>query len=200
MDSGMMVENLSLSDSDIRTVLRSRLSIQHAREVDSVVIEELGLCRGQVRVDVSVVNGLLHGYEIKSDRDSLRRLNGQIQLYGKVLDRATLVVGKRHLSEARSVLPVWWGIMCVHPSPRGIQFKTVRRPRNNPHRDPRALVELLWFDDAISFLEQRNAARGVRSKPRWMAWDRICQLFGVDEIATAVRAQLKARTAKQVLA
>ena len=35
-------------------------------------VEELGVCRGRVRVDVAVVNGTLHGYEIKSDRDSLR--------------------------------------------------------------------------------------------------------------------------------
>lgn len=196
----MVIKDLSLCDSDIRSVLRTRLSLQYAREPDTVVIEELGLCRGQVRVDVSVVNGLLHGYEIKSDRDSLRRLSGQIQFYGKVLDRATLVVGKRHLSEARAMLPAWWGITYVHGLTHGIQFKPVRRPRNNPQRDPRALVELLWFDDAIAFLEQRNAARGVRSKPRTMAWDRICQVSGIDEIAAAVRAQLKARITKQVLA
>ena len=192
----MTVNALSLRDSDIRKVLRSRLSIQHAREVDSVVIEELGLCRGQVRVDVSVVNGLLHGYEIKSDRDSLRRLGTQIGLYGKVFDRATLVVGQCHLSCARKMLPEWWGIMHVHRSGNGIQFKTVRRPRNNPKRDPRALVELLGLDDAIAFLEQRDAARGVRGKPRWMVWDRICSTFGVEEIASAVRDQLKARPTK----
>jgi len=28
-------------------------------------------------------NGLLHGYEIKSDRDSLRRLATQVDVYGK---------------------------------------------------------------------------------------------------------------------
>lgn len=74
MGSSMVVKDFALCDADIRSVLRSRLSFQHAAEADTVVIEELGLCRGQVRVDVSVVNGLLHGYEIKSDRDSLRRL------------------------------------------------------------------------------------------------------------------------------
>lgn len=63
-----MSNNLVLGDSDIRPVLRSRLRLKHANDTDTVVIEELGLCRGQVRVDVSVVNGLLHGYEIKSDR------------------------------------------------------------------------------------------------------------------------------------
>ncbi len=69
----MIDKDVVLGDSDIRAVLRSRLFLKHPDEADTVVIEELGLCRGQVRVDVAVVNGLLHGYEIKSDRDSLRR-------------------------------------------------------------------------------------------------------------------------------
>ena len=64
------------------------------------MVDELGVCRGQVRIDVAVVNGRFHGYEIKSDRDSLRRLDGQVDLYSKVLDRATIVVGDRHFTEA----------------------------------------------------------------------------------------------------
>ena len=93
----MIDKDVVLGDSDIRAVLRSRLFLKHPDEADTVVIEELGLCRGQVRVDVAVVNGLLHGYEIKSDRDSLCRLGVQVEVYGKVFDQATLVVGDRHM-------------------------------------------------------------------------------------------------------
>ena len=84
-----------IADPDIRAVLKSRLQAKHALEPDTVVVEELGLCQGQVRVDMAVVNGVLHGYEIKSDCDTLRRLPNQVVAYGKVLDRATLVVGVR---------------------------------------------------------------------------------------------------------
>lgn len=193
-----MGKDLVLGDSDIRPALQSRLRLKHANDTDTVVIEELGLCRGQVRVDVSVVNGLLHGYEIKSDRDSLRRLAAQTEIYGKVLDRATLVVGYRHLAEIMDTLPMWWGILLVQQSPRGLRFKTVRKPRNNPNRDPRSLVELLWFDDAMAMLEEGNAALGFRGKARWIVWDRICELFDVNEIAKAVRSHLKARVKKRV--
>jgi len=92
-----------LCDSDIRTALLDRLQQRHQAEPDVAFLEELGLCRGQVFVDVTVVNGALHGYEIKSDRDSLRRLAGQVAFYGRVLDRATLVVGTRHLADADEV-------------------------------------------------------------------------------------------------
>lgn len=193
-----MGSHLVLGDSEIRSVLRSRLSQKRTHKPRTVLIEELGLCRGQVRVDLSVVNGLLHGYEIKSDRDSLRRLNGQIELYGKVFDRATLVVGERHLAEALDSVPKWWGILLARRSAKGLQLKTVRSPGNNPKKDPRALVELLWLDDALALLEERDAARGFRGKARWIVWDRVCELCSLSEIARAVRAHLKARAKKRV--
>lgn len=189
-----------LGDKAIRPALRSKLMRDQHDRPDTVLIEELGLCRGQVRMDIAVVNGSLHGYEIKSNRDTLRRLRVQVDLYGKVLDEATLVVGDRLLAAALDVLPPWWGVLLVQQTPHGCVFTTVREAGRNPTRDPRALVELLWFERALALLERCNAARGVRGKPRRVVWDRICEVVGTDEIAAAVRAGLKARATSQVRA
>jgi diadenosine tetraphosphatase ApaH/serine/threonine PP2A family protein phosphatase len=197
MEACMGAEAVVLGDAEIRPVLRSKLFDKHAGQSDTAIIEELGICRGRVRIDVAVVNGALHGYEIKSDRDSLRRLDVQVDFYGKVLDRATLVVGERHLSHALDLLPAWWGVLLIHQTASEPRFKSVRRERKNPRKDPRSLVELLWLEDALALLEARNVARGVRGKPRWFAWDRVCENFSVNEIAAAVRVQLKARAAMQ---
>ncbi len=183
----------AISDAEIRPALRLHLLAQHVREPDTVLIEELGLCRGQVRVDLAVVNGLLCGYEIKSDRDTLRRLVGQADFYGKVLDRASLVVGRRHFAQAMDLVPEWWGVLLVHTTTTGPDFELVREGRKNPERDPRSLVELLWLEDAISLLVQRDAARGVRGKSRRIVWDRVCEHFEIGEIAAAVQARLKSR-------
>jgi hypothetical protein len=184
-------------DGEIRAALLRRLMAAHKREADTAFIEELGLCRGRVRVDVAVVNGSLHGYEIKSDRDSLRRLAGQVDLYGQVLDRAALVVGRRHAEEALGLLPAWWEVQVVDGDSESVRVKQVRRGRKNPTRSARALVELLWLDDAMAMLEARGGARGYRGSPRRIVWDRVCALYSVDEIAQAVRVQLKARSARQ---
>jgi hypothetical protein len=112
-----------------------------------------------------------------------------------VLDRATLVVGARYQDEVLDLIPEWWGVLLAQPERRRLGFKTVRRGRKNPARDARALVELLWLDDALSLLEQRNAARGVRGKSRRIVWDKVCEHFKVEEIAAAVRTHLKARVA-----
>ncbi len=184
-------------DAEVRAALRSRLITRYADHAGAVVLDELGFCRGQMRIDLAVVDDLLHGYEIKSDRDSLRRLGGQVERYGRVLDRATLVVGDHHLTDALDIVPVWWGVLGIRLGRNAPRFVIVRRARKNPQRDARSLVELLWLDDAIALLEQRGAVRGVRGKPRRMVWDRVCEHFDVDEIAAATRAQLKARAAQR---
>jgi len=189
----------TLTDADIRPALRSHLTVKHAGDTDTVILEEIGVCRGQIRIDLAVVNGLIHGYEIKSDRDSLRRLADQVIFYGRVVDRATIVVGTRHICEVVDIVPAWWEILHVESAPPGPCFETVRSGADNPGRDSRSLVEWLWLDYAIGLLEGRDAARGVRGKPRRVVWDRICEHFTVDEIAEAVRTHLKGRAKQRSL-
>lgn len=193
MFSAVKTTALAPADRELRPAFRSWVSSVLGDEPEAVILEELGICRGLARVDLVVVNGRLEGYEIKSDRDSLRRLAGQVESYGKVLDRVSLVVGGRHLREAKRMVPRWWGIVRVETTGPSPQFVTIRRGGKNPRRDPRSLVELLWRDDAVAFLEQHGAARGIKGKPRRAVWDRICERFSEDEIALAVRRQLKAR-------
>lgn len=185
------------SGAAIRNALSGYLLGTIARDSDSVVIEELGLSRGRVRVDIAVVNGRLHGYEIKSDRDSLRRLSTQVELYSKVFDFATLVVGDRFAADAKDVVPNWWGLLHARQTPTGLQFKDVRRCRPNPKRDVRVLAELLWASEALKLLDERNVARGARGKPRRVLWERICQHYRLEEIALVVRQNLRARAANR---
>lgn len=182
---------LAVLDATIRPALSDRLRRQHAKQADTVLIEELGLSRGRVRVDLAVVNGSLHGFEIKSDGDSLRRLAAQVDLYSQVLDRATLVVGERFAPLATSLVPEWWGVIRVSSRPSGLLFTTLRGSKLNPQRNPRVLAELLWSGQALALLEERGAARGMRGKPRRVLWDRVCECLSVDEIAAAVRDRLK---------
>lgn len=179
------------ADADIRPVLLARVEKDHRHDPTTVVISELGLCRNTVRADLAAVNGIIHGYEIKSDRDSLRRLETQVEVYGRVFDRATLVVGERHIDRASAMVPAWWGVLRIYGSAAAPKLKVVRRGRANPDVDPRSLVELLWLDQAVALLESRELACGVRGKPRWVVWDRICEHFTKAEVAAAVRQHLK---------
>src|SRR5580700_516132 len=182
-------------DSDIRPALR-QLAVQESDPSDSVVIEELGLCKGSVRVDLAVVNGIMHAYEIKSDFDTLRRLSTQVEHYGKCFDRVSLVVGPRHIKMARKSVPKWWGIVRVIACHDGPRFLVVRKARPNPARDARALIELLWREATLALLESIGAAEGVRSKPRDVLWDRAIERLSLEDIARAVRDHLKANAGR----
>lgn len=192
------VVTAGITDAAIRPFLRDRLLRECESDPETVLVEELGLCRGKVRIDLALVNGTMHGFEIKSDRDSLRRLPVQVDLYSQVLDRATLVVGERFAPRATSVVPSWWGIMRVSVVGRRLRFATLRRARLNPQRNARVLAELLWSDDALAILQERGEAQGLRGKPRHVLWDRLCDCLTVGEIAEAVRSRLKARRGSQV--
>lgn len=182
-----------LGDAEIRTVLTRYLEERWARCSETRFIEELGLCRGRARIDLAVVNACFHGYEIKSDRDRLDRLPSQAEIYSRVLDRATIVVGPTHLHDVLQIVPSWWGVLRIDMTSHGSVLEAVRPPSENPDQDSNALVELLWRDDAIALLETRQAARGVRSKPRPAVWSRVCEYFDLEEIAAAVRDRLRDR-------
>ena len=132
-------------------MLLARVEKDHRHDPTTVVISELGLCGNTVRADLAAVNGMIHGYEIKSDRDSLRRLETQVEVYGRVFDRATLVVGGRHIDRATTMVPAWWGVLGILGCAVAPRLKIVRRGRANPDVDPR--VGPLGLRESRSFME-----------------------------------------------
>ena len=159
---------------------------------DTVVIDEMGIRQGKTRIDVAVINGQLHGYEIKSERDNLRRLTTQATTYGMVFDRMTLVCGDRHLLGATEIVPVWWEILKFEYVEGCLAFQRVREGMSNPRKNARALAEFLWLKDAMALVGLRNSLRGLRGRPKAVFWGKVCELFSTEEIADAVRTHLKA--------
>ncbi len=148
-------------DVGVRPVLREYLEQHELADSDATLIEELGHCQGRVRIDLATVSGVLHGYEIKSNRDRLSRLSSQAAIYSRVLDRVTLVVGSKHIEAALRLVPRWWGVLLVRVGSNGVWLDPRRPAAENPDQDPRALVELLWRDEALALLACHNAAAGV---------------------------------------
>lgn len=181
-------------DREVRQALHSKVLREHHGQANTLVLDELGLRHGTVRVDIAVVNGYLHGYEIKSDADTLDRLPSQVDVYSEVLDRATLVVGERHVEKAKFCVPEWWGIKVVCRGPRGgIDFATFRPIQMNPAIDPLALVELLWRNEIVALLHDRDVPAKTLRQPRGALYKHLVDLMPLDELRVTVRQQLKAR-------
>lgn len=182
-------------DLAVREAVHAKVLSDHHGDPDTRVVDELGIENGAVRVDIAVINGFIHGFEIKSDADTLERLPRQIEVYGRVLDRATLVVGERHLAKAEALLPEWWGVKVATRGLRGaIHLSEVRRPSLNRNIEPASLAALLWSNEALQLLEEIDAARGVRGKRRELIYQRLAETLPLDALRDSVRSILKERS------
>jgi len=183
-----------MRDLEIRYALRRHLESAFADDDGALILDEVGICCGSVRVDMAVVNGELKGFEIKSDRDTLHRLSAQCSGYGKVFDTLTIVVGSRHLDRAQVLIPQWCGILLAQDQGNNeLNLHRVRRDEMNSDIDPSALVQLLWRDEALSLLRAHNLDRGLSCKPRRYLWEALTKNLTVRTLRDLVRTQLKAR-------
>ncbi len=166
----------------------------HPDKSDTLIVEELGLCQGVARVDVAVVNGTVHGYEIKSERDTLVRLKSQADVYSKALEFVTIVAAPAHIVGIKQLVPSWWGIWSATQIGDAVRLKEQRQAQRNPSLIADALVQFLWREEALNILLDHNLATGVASKSRRYIWDRLSSHFNVEELGDMVRSKLKQRS------
>lgn len=183
-----------MRDRDIRTALRFKLDHLFAGAPDTVIVDELGLCEGEARVDVAVINGRLHGYEIKSERDTLDRLPAQRDIYNKALETVTIIVSKSHSEKVAALIPDWWGIIeAIDEGNQHVTFILKRDCSINPSPDPFAMVRLLWRSEVLAILKEKGLADGILSKPRKILWQKLVDSVDNHELRVLVRSHLKAR-------
>jgi hypothetical protein len=184
-----------MNDHQLRQALKSKVLARYAKDPDTRIVDELGLRHGAARIDLAVVNGIIHGFELKSDKDNLKRLPHQATIYNSVLDKVTLVVGTRHAKEAMKLVPDWWGIKVATMGSRGgFEFTDVRRARANPSVDSLSVSKLLWRNEALALLVELSEADCVRHKPRAFIYAHLAAIADSALIRERVRHQLKFRT------
>lgn len=183
-----MTGRLTTTDSDIRSALhRKRLRHQKSRP-DTLIIDELGLAHARSRVDIAVINGCIHGYEIKSAQDSLDRLGNQIDIYRQALQKVTIVTAHRHLPKVLSTVPEWCGVIeAVQGARGGIRLQPVRSARMNPDIDPVMLAHLLRRPEVLDLLCRIGYAPRQLRGPRKQLYEMLCEAMTLREITTAIR-------------
>lgn len=186
---------ISTNDIIIRSALKKELTSRHKQDEKVRIIEELGVQHGTARVDIAIVNGIMHGYEIKSDQDTLQRLPEQINVFNSVFDKMTLVVGKNHLYQAVNIVPEWWGITIAKIGDNGsVIFNVIRGEEFNENQDGISVARLLWREEALRILEKNNEANGFYSKPRDLIYEKLAGVLDQKTLNREVRETLFLRT------
>lgn len=178
-------------DADIRATLLADLRQKFPLPDHDLILEEFGCINA--RIDVAVVNGALHGYEIKSDSDSIDRLESQARDYGKVFDFLTLVSGRRLLEKARAELPKWWGISIAIKSESGVCLREIRKPKPNPSRDAVALARMMWKNEALQSLRRKGFRTVTSRHSAFEVWDEAARLLELENLAEEAREAIRAR-------
>jgi len=185
---------MAVFDRDIRRKLLEQLRSEHDDDPETLVLEELAVCDGSARVDIAVLNGSLAGFEIKSERDTLGRLEAQIENYGRCFDILTLVAPARHLNQGIGLVPDWWGLLEVTAECAGRwELKCWRKPKLNRAVEALTLSGLLWKAELTEILRRHHLDKGVRSKPMREARRRLIENLTLDAVREEVRLALKAR-------
>jgi hypothetical protein len=122
------------------------------------VIAELTVPVSRERADLVVVGEQIWCYEIKSARDSLRRLPRQTAAFERVAHRCVLVVASKHLPAAAAQVPEHWGLVEAREDDGALRWH--RHPEMNNAVDCKTLLRLLWRKEA------ELALRALDGEPR----------------------------------
>lgn len=151
-------------------------------------VYEFWVPRSNERADIAVIGPSMDGFEIKTGRDTLKRLPRQAAAYGRLFDRCCVVLAERHVEGALGILPAWWGITVIQgDSTPG--FERIREADINHGVDPETLVRLLWRNEVHATL----CALGAPPDPgagRFRMWEQLLSLVDLEVLKVAVREAL----------
>lgn len=177
----------------IRDALRRRVLAATAGAKDTV--DEFWVPRSNERADLAVIGQSMDGFEIKTERDTLRRLPRQAAAYGRLFDRCAVVVAEKHLDHADAMLPEWWGITTVHMN-GSLTFTEMREARPNPDIEPETLVRLLWRDEAMTVLLKHGGEPDQRASRNSM-WAELLRTLTLTQLRATVRRAILSRDPAQ---
>jgi hypothetical protein len=183
-----------LRDHDLRQAAYRRLLAHAGRRPETRIINELGLMHGAARVDIAVIDGHIRAVEIKAEADTLDRLPRQVEAYGQVVDKATLIAAERHVGPAIPLIPEWWGVIVGTRSSAGrVSFRRIRSDRINRSTDPRIVVKLMWRSEAAEALRALGCTDRILRAPRAVLYEELVARMPRGRLAALVRITLMNR-------
>lgn len=184
-------------ERDIKQVLEVYIaSTQSEHEAPPLFLEELRVSEGAARADLVDV-GRMHCYEIKSEKDSLKRLVSQGSRYIRVFDKITLVAAETHLEMALKIIPLWWGVIMV-PKSVEMPFEVIRSAKSNPELVPSQLAKLLTKEECLDVLSKEGLLKGRKSLTLCRLHESIVEVLPVEKLKRVITYALQARVRIQM--
>jgi hypothetical protein len=105
---------------------------------------------GDCKADIAILNGTATVYEVKSERDSLARLDRQIAAYATVFAKVYVIAAEIHIGAVVDTVPEFVGVLCLN---RRHQISTLRDAVDQPERtSPGAIFDSIRTEEARMIL------------------------------------------------
>jgi hypothetical protein len=182
-----------LTDAQIRKAIHAEIIPTLIGDSESRVLDEMAICSGEARIDIAVINGHLHGLEIKSDVDTLERLQGQAATYSRVFDTVTIICGESHVDKVIAMIPEWWGIYSAKVHFGSVRLTRIRCFEFNENVERYSLAQLLWKPELTTLLSEAGIKKGISNKPCRELWKIVSDTFPTPALQIKVRELLKIR-------
>lgn len=150
---------------------------------------------GASKADVVILNGTGTVYEIKSERDSLTRLTGQLDAFKTVFPVVNVIVGENHLASVMESVSSDTGVMVLS---HRHQISTVREATHSMGRtSPSAMFSSLTMREAEMVLNDVGVE--VPAIPNTLRYDMLHERFRALEstIVHAAMVRVLKRTRSQ---
>ena len=179
-----------LNEGDIKAAVIDKLFSSDVLS-NAVLINEMVIANWSRRADLVVANGKLHAFEIKSDLDTLRRLDGQLETYLQRFDKVTVVCTEKfaHLVKERTDPRV--EIWCATPVDSGIRLSVFRRGQSFLVSNKRILCGYLHKTELAALLKREN--RNVSIETSRVQLELEAESLSVRQIREFVLQSLKER-------
>lgn len=153
---------MKMRDRDLRELVLNELYQKYQGDEDTRIVNEMGIENGASRVDVAVINGILHGYELKSESDNLKRLPRQVEYYNRLFERMTIVVDTKYINDVKNIVPSWWGIVTIKKNKNGL--RQIRKGRKVSYQNEETLLNLLWKEDLNTLVDVLGYPKNFKLK------------------------------------
>jgi len=178
-----------MRDTDIRNILKETILSKYYADSGCRVVEELEIPAAKARIDMAVINGHMHGFEIKSARDTLKRIPSQLAAYSKVFDFLSIVTEEKYQRKLVDILPTWVGIYICQDNGT---VDEIRPSTLNLSKESFYIAKLLWRNEILDLLSANNF-KYRKSDRNWILCELIAENLPLEILSQVVRTNLKNR-------
>lgn len=111
---------------------------------------------GECKADLAILNGTSTVYEVKSERDSLSRLERQVAAYETVFARVYVIASEKHVAAVLASVPTDVGVLRLNGR---YQISTLREAADRPERtSPSAIFDSIRTLEACAILKMHGVS------------------------------------------